>query len=315
MTVEHELYMQVRHAMRKVAGLPPLDDPINELKQQIGHALRRAAGLPPLKDPVGDIMRPDELHLPWLGFFVASICGEQLPTPDHVKRPRVVAKQLEKIRYKLRDLQRLIAGLDEPTNLALQWAGSTENKAFKKALETIDDTEDLPPVLIPTDYVPLEEYQEWDMQIVQDTFARLDAAAAEVEKELTADAVRKVAKKPSGSNRGNKQNLNKRNVAVCVAGYIRGVTGNVPTFWKSKQPSGPFAKALVEIFKLLHLSHGIDRAAEQAIAAIKDDQREIATNEWFIKRAPQAAEEAQFIFRKAALAAGLDGALDEPESA
>ena len=281
----------------------------HELHQQVGHALRRAAGLPPLEDPINDILRPDELHLPWLGYFVGLICNEQLPTPGLVKDPSKVAQELGTIRNKLRELQRLIVRLDEPTSFALQWAGSTENKAYTKAQETVDNPEDLPPKIYTTDYVPLDEYQEWNMKIVLGTFARLEAAAAEVEQKLTADAARKVANKLPDDKRDYARNLNKPNVAVLVAEYIQGVTGKVPTLWKSDQPSGPFAKALDEIFRLLHLSHAIDRAGEQAIEAIKNSPRKFVTNEWFIRQSIPEEE-----FRKAARAAGLDWAPDDPES-
>lgn len=281
----------------------------NELYLQIGHALRRAAGLPPLDDPINEIARPDELHLPWLGFFIGGISRGQFPTPDHVKRPRKVAQELTAIRHKLRDLQQRMAVLDDTTTVALNWAGSMGNRAYKKALESANSHEDLPPVLDPRDYLPREQYDGWDVQAALDTMARLEVAATEVEEQLTADAISEVAEKPSGSSAGRKPNLNKRNVAVLVAQYIRAVTGNAPAFWKSDQPSGPFAKALAEIFNLLHLPSGIDRAAEQAIEATKGNPREFASNEWYILRVIPEGE-----LRAAAREAGLDWAPDKPES-
>ena len=282
----------------------------NELCRQIGHAVRRAAGLPPLDDPINDILRPDELHLPWLGFFIGGISGERFPTLDHVKSPRKVAQELTTIRHILRDLQQHMAGLDEATTVALNWAGSMEKRAYKKALESVNAPEDLPPVLDPRDCLPGEQYDGWDVQAVLDTMARLEVAAAEVEKQLFADAVREVAEKPSGSTKGRKPGLNKRIVAIFVAEYIRAVTGNVPTFWKSRQPSGPFAKALAEIFKLLHLPRGIDRAAEQAIEATKGNPRKFPTNEDYLLLAIPEDE-----FRVAARAAGMEWAPDEPTKA
>ena len=284
-----------------------MDD--NELSKQIGNALRRAAALPPLDDPINDIYQPDELHLPALFWFVALISSERFPTTEFIKRPRKVAKELATIRKKIGGLRKHIEKLDEPTTAALNWAGSAEKVAYEKALETVEAPEDLPHVIDPTDYILLEEYQEWGVQILLDAMARLDVAAFDVESQLTGEAEDQNATKPSGSTRGRKKVLSKRNVAVAVAEYIAAATGKLPTFWKSKLPSGPFPQALDEIFKLLKLPSGIDNAGQHAIKTIKTTSRKFITNEQAILKFIPENE-----LRAAARAAGMEWAPEKPKS-
>jgi hypothetical protein len=61
-----------------------------------------------------------------------------------------------------------------------------------------------------------------------------------------------------------------KRVALEVAKYMYQVTGNIPGLWTGENPSGPYAKAVLEIFDLLGIPPGsLQRAGEYATAKLK----------------------------------------------
>ena len=53
-----------------------------------------------------------------------------------------------------------------------------------------------------------------------------------------------------------------------VAVYVYGVTGSPPGLWTGSEPSGPFARALQKIFKILGIEASVQRPGEYAIAKL-----------------------------------------------
>jgi hypothetical protein len=264
----------------------------DELLKQICHELRRAAGLPRVENPLDWDVSAEELKLPWVGYYAGLIITHRGNSPDSQKRPDAVASELEKIRLKARELRRLVDALDEPTKLALTYAGGPVAAAYQKALKTVDNTEELGPVFDAEDFIPYEEAWEWDVDLVLESMARLDSAAAVVERQMRADAVDRLAERASGDARGRKPDHRKRDVAVAVANYLRAVTGKAPTIWKSAKPTGAFATALFKIFELLGLTKAIDRAADHAIETISRTSHEFASNEWMQSELTRSMERA-----------------------
>jgi len=56
-----------------------------------------------------------------------------------------------------------------------------------------------------------------------------------------------------------------------VAELVEDVTGSPPALWTGSNPSGPFARALQEIFKIMNIEAGIQRPGEYAISKLSEN--------------------------------------------
>ena len=74
-------------------------------------------------------------------------------------------------------------------------------------------------------------------------------------------------------NTGRIPNYAARKVAFLVALYLydttgKAETGSIPALRTGSKPSGPFARALTEIFEILNIRSGIQRPGEWAISEL-----------------------------------------------
>ena len=210
----------------------------------IGHVLRRAAGLPSRANPL--FGGSDEAHLPQLNLVSVDVLLASRATEWH--NPRAVEDELGAIRRDLRGLANRIASLDENT---LRYINDTESIDIDGVRYTAEFHLHIPVEnrMVP---VALSAMERLEMAIVQVIEQTIDAGD-----QLPAT--------------GRIPNLAARKVAYFVAKYLHDVTGSPPALRTGANPSGPFARALREIFEILDIEAGIQRPGEYAISKLSEN--------------------------------------------
>ena len=208
----------------------------NELYRQIGHALRQAAGLPYEENPF--VLRPDEAHLPPLEAVVGMI--EYLSVESEIlEHPSKVAGDLAAIRQHLKKLRMHVTGLDDMTIRLLEHFIAPERVEYSLDDATRNRAETL------------------------SYFEQLESAVAKVEGIAENERKRPPVRGP--------RKIRERSIAHCVAYYVKRCTGALPKLSRrGSEPTGPYGRALCEIFVLFGLSPGsFQRAGEWAINNLK----------------------------------------------
>lgn len=230
-----------------------------EMAVAIGHILRRTVGLPAEDDPF--IERSDESALPSLGVVASSIVVAGYGPGVFGRKPRAVETDLEALRRKLGKVRKQIAALDSEVRSAINRAGSDENRYLRELIKTQPaNIDEIIRAQRAAETVPREQ---WTVPAALTAIERLENATVPViEHAVEASTQLSHTGRPRGGAKGR--------VTVIVARYIRDVTGNAPKVpdrpWEESDDS--FAVALREIFAILGLPPGIQRAAEYATSKL-----------------------------------------------
>jgi len=240
--------------------IEPWDDAIQLLwltrARSICQVLLRAAGLPDEKDPISDHL--DFASMTVLEFTVGLIMfqsyGRTWPNP------RIVEDKLEAIRRDIKKIERRIKSLDDGTQSKINRAGDPQQIEIEAAKLSGDFSR----ILHASKATVVEPYEQWTIPAARSALARLDAGI----KRTIEQTIEAGEHLPAT---GRIPNYSARTVACRVAEYLRDATGKTPTLWKGDEPSGPFALALREIFKILDIKAGVQRPGEYAISKLSEN--------------------------------------------
>jgi len=245
-----------------IEGLVREDVPEFYTHWQVACIMRRAAGLPYTDTPASGWQEngtPEMFSIVHGVIFAAS--G---PTWDH---PESVSKELFKVRHSLRDLKRRLLSLDKQVFERLnQYADPIwRQEVFKLADEFADA-------------LTLEEFHRNNLKFIAkldslhhqtpieatlEQMDRLEEGLTEILEEVEDDAHER-------ADMGQLRTYAAKEVALGVAEYMYRVNGKIPGLWTGENPSGPYAKAILEIFDILDIPPGsLQRAGEYAIAKFK----------------------------------------------
>jgi len=209
---------------------------------EIACSLRRAVGLPHSDTPVIEPRQYGNNTMAMVVFMVLQ--GEEKPERDD---PKSASNKLSKLNSCLRDLKRQILSLDEYTVSGIDAYGE------------------------PDDEYTSAERSDWrnspyHLETIEGVLKYIDQLEVGVTDTLK-EFVNPVRYR---KDMGQLRTFAAKQVALRVAEFMHVVTGNIPGLWTGENPSGPYAKAVLEIYDLLGIPPGsIQRAGEWAIAKLK----------------------------------------------
>ncbi len=210
---------------------------------EIACSLRRAVGLPHSDTPIIEARRYGSFNTMAMVVFMV-LEGEEKPERDD---PKSASNKLSKLNSCLRDLKRQILSLDEYTVSGIDAYGE------------------------PHDEYTSAERSDWRnspyyLETIEGVLKYIDQLEVGVTDTLK-EFVNPVRYR---KDMGQLRTFAAKQVALRVAEFMHTVTGNIPGFWSGESPSGPYPKAVLEIYGLLGIPPGsFQRAGEWAIAKLK----------------------------------------------
>jgi len=248
----------------KIDGAIRKDNPAFYKFWQIACIMRSAAGLSYSDTPASGWREdgtPDILII--VGRIIFAARG---PKWD---RPESVSKELYKLRYSLRDLRRQLSSIDELTMYLInQYADPIRQQQV-----TITDWDEYTNEEIGEIARSNSELQfklsspdhQMPIEAALEQMDRLEEGLTRTLEDVEEDA-------RARADMGQLRTYAAKQVALGVAEYMHRVNGKIPGLWTGGSPSGPYAKAVLEIFDLLDIPRGsLQRAGEYATAKLRSD--------------------------------------------
>lgn len=180
------------------------------------------------------------------------------------ERPSRVEAELEELRVMIRTLRLRLGSLTPSLRTALNQEADPQfvrqRELSRSAIADEDQISELRDLL--NNPTPKDQ---WVIIATERELERLEAACVPaIERTIRAGEVLE----PSGDRGGRPPNWRARHVAYVIASYLMEATGRAPSLWTGQTPTGSFAMALTEIFKVLGIRSDIRRAGEWALSKL-----------------------------------------------
>ncbi len=253
--------VEIARGRDEVAALVKEDDPDFHTLWKIACILRSAAGLPYSETPASGWREEGTPEILEFLFNIISLASETRP---RIENPKSVSDDLYKLRHSFRALKRQLLSIDKQAMVLLNEYAEPfwQQKADKLNDEyTIDEI-----------YSDFEELR--GMQDSPDYQTPIEAALEQMDRfeeglTLTLEQVEGVAR--DRNDMGQLRTYSAKMVAYSVVVYMYSVNGKIPGLRTGENPSGPYAKAVLEIFDILGIPPGsLQRAGEWAIDKLRD---------------------------------------------
>ncbi|MHA1528263.1 MAG: hypothetical protein ACTSVG_04545, partial [Alphaproteobacteria bacterium] len=233
--------VEIARGRDEVAALVKEDNPDFHAGWQIACIMRRAAGLPYSDTPASVWREEGTPEILQYLLNIISLASESRPIFEN---PKSVLDDLYKLRHSLRALKRQLLSTGER---AMELLNHYAEPFWQQKADKLNDEYTIDEL-----YSDLEELE--DMQDSPNYQTPIEAALEQMdrlEKGLTITLEQQEDFARAMKDMGQLRTYSAKMVAYGVGIYMYSVTGKIPGLRTGENPSGPYAKAVLEIFDIL----------------------------------------------------------------